>query len=198
MRPLSLRPLPAAWLAFVALAAATLSPKAATASEELWALLKKPGHIVLLRHSNAPGSMPESDDMDFKDCKIQRNLDDEGRKQAARLGDAFRKRGIKPVQIVSSRYCRAIETGKLMKLGPVKENPIFNQVFLANPVAMSRAGTQGAAFLKTIKPNQLTIVVSHVTNIQAIGGGSLSSGEMAIVHFDKEGKLVADGKIMVP
>jgi phosphohistidine phosphatase SixA len=182
----------------VATMIALLRPEAASASEELWALLKKPGHIVLLRHSNAPGNVPESDDMNFKDCTIQRNLDDEGRKQAGRIGDAFRKRGIKPVQIISSRYCRAIETGKLMKLGPVKENPIFNQVFLANPAAMIRAGTDGTAFLKTLKPNQLTIVVSHVTNIQAIGGGSLSSGEMAIVHFDKEGKLVADGKIMVP
>lgn len=173
-------------------------PPSARASEELWALLKKPGHIVLLRHSNAPGMVPESDEMNFKDCTIQRNLDEVGRKQAGRIGDAFRKRGIRPAQIVSSRYCRTLETGKLMKLGPVKELPALNQVFLANPIAMSRASTEGVAFLKTIKPNQLTIVISHVTNIQAMAGASLSSGEMAIVHFDKDGKLVVDGKIMVP
>jgi phosphohistidine phosphatase SixA len=173
-------------------------PQGASASEELWALLKKPGYIVLLRHSNAPGSVPESDDMNFKDCKIQRNLDDDGRKQAGRIGDAFRKRGIKPAQIVSSQYCRALETGKLMKLGAVKELRLLNQVFLANPFAMNRAGSEGLAHLKKLPAKQLTVLVSHVTNIQAIAGVSISSGEMAIVHFDKDGKLVVDGRIMVP
>ena len=32
----------------------------ATAAADVWPLLKKPGHIILLRHSNAPGSIPES------------------------------------------------------------------------------------------------------------------------------------------
>ncbi len=42
------------------------------------------------------------------------------------------------------------------------------------------------------------MLVTHVTNIQAIGGGQLDSGQMAVVHFDKSGELVVDGKITVP
>ena len=50
----------------------------ALAADDVWALLRKPGHVVLLRHSNAPGSQTESNDMNFKDCSIQRNLDADG------------------------------------------------------------------------------------------------------------------------
>jgi phosphohistidine phosphatase SixA len=173
-----------------------IGAQTADAADDAWALLKKPGHIVLLRHSNAPGSVPESNDMDFKDCSIQRNLDAEGRAQAGRIGDAFRKHGIRRVQLLSSQYCRAIETAKLTKLGPVKQAPVLNQVVLSQPAEMRDAGVKGLALLKTIK--SLTVLVSHVTNIQAIADVKLDSGEMAIVHFDKSGKLIVDGRIMVP
>ena len=111
----------------------------ALAADDVWALLKKPGHVVLLRHSNAPGSQTESDDMNFKDCSIQRNLDAAGKAQAARIGDAFRKRGIAKLQLIASQYCRAIETAKLTKLGPVSENPVLNLVYVADLFAKNAA-----------------------------------------------------------
>ena len=170
----------------------------AGAAEDVWALLKKPGHIVLLRHSNAPGNATERDDMDFKDCSQQRNLDAEGRAQAARIGDAFRKQKVTQVRLISSQYCRAVDTAKLTKLGPVTQNPALNLVYLANPGAMRSAGEKGRELMKKIPAGQLTVLVSHVTNIQAIGGGELASGQMAVVHFDKSGAVVVDGTITVP
>jgi hypothetical protein len=71
-------------------------------------------------------------------------------------------------------------------------------VFLANIIAMREAGKNGVAYMKTIPPRQLTVLVTHVTNIQAMAGAQLSSGEMAVVHFDKAGELVVDGKVIVP
>jgi histidine phosphatase superfamily protein (branch 1) len=108
-----------------ALAISGFGSVAFAADDDPWALLKKPGHIVLLRHSNAPGQVPESNDMDFKNCSIQRNLDADGRAQAGRIGDAFRKHGITKATLLSSQYCRAMETARLMKLGPVKKLPIL-------------------------------------------------------------------------
>jgi phosphohistidine phosphatase SixA len=168
------------------------------AAEDVWALLKKPGHIILLRHSNAPGSVPESNEMDFKNCSIQRNLDADGRAHAARIGDAFRKHKISNVRLISSQYCRAMDTAKLTKLGPITQNPVLNQVFLADISGMREAGAKGRELMKKIPAGQLTMLVTHVTNIQAIGGGQLDSGQMAVVHFDKSGELVVDGKITVP
>jgi phosphohistidine phosphatase SixA len=152
----------------------------------------------LLRHSNAPGNVTERTDADFKDCSLQRNLDADGRAQAARIGDAFRKRKIAKVRLISSQYCRAVDTAKLTKLGAVTQNPVLNQVFLANPIAMREAGEKGRELMKKIPAGQLTMLVSHVTNIQAIGGGELASGQMSVVHFDKSGAVVVDGTITVP
>jgi hypothetical protein len=108
---------------FLALLVAGLCP--ALAADDMWPLLKQRGHIVLLRHSNAPGSVPESNDMDFKNCAIQRNLDAKGRAQAGRIGDAFRKHAITEATLLSSQCCRAMATARLMKLGPVKKLPIL-------------------------------------------------------------------------
>src|SRR3954451_19098691 len=143
------------------LAIQSFGPAAFAADDGIWALLKKPGHTVLLRHSNAPGQVQESNDMDFKNCAIQRNLDADGRAQAGRIGDAFRKHGIKQVKLVSSLYCRALDTAKLMKLGAVRPQPVLNQVFLADIPAMRDAGAKGRALLKAIPAKQLTVLVSH-------------------------------------
>ena len=186
----------------VALVAASLAIQsfgsAAFADDALWALLKKPGHIVLLRHSNAPGQVQESNDMDFKNCAIQRNLDADGRAQAGRIGNEFRKRGFKQVRLISSLYCRAMDTAKLMKLGPVTPQPVLNQVFLADIFGMREAGSKGRALLKSIPAKQLAVLVSHVTNIQSIAGVQLDSGQMAVVHLDPAGEVAVDGKITVP
>lgn len=130
--------------------------------------------------------------------ETQRKLDDAGRAQARRLGDEFRKHGIKTVHLVSRQYCRAIETAKLTGLGAVRELPALNQVFLADVGRMLESGEKGRQFMQTIPAKQRTVMVSHVTNIQSIAGVSLSSGEMAIVHIDPSGVVVVDGRIKVP
>jgi phosphohistidine phosphatase SixA len=170
----------------------------AAAADDVWAELKKPGHIILLRHSNAPETVTESDDMDMKNCAIQRNLDADGRAQAARIGDEFRKHNINNVRLVSSEYCRAVDTAKLTKLGPITQLRTLNLVYIGNLLAMREAGAKTREFMKTIPANQLTMLVTHVGNVMAIAGAKLDSGEMAVVHFDASGEVVVDGKITVP
>ena len=177
--------------------AADLRPAGAD-ENDAWALLKKPGHIILLRHANSPESPPDADRVDFKNCATQRKLDGTGRAQASRVGDAFRKHGISSLRIYSSQYCRAMDTGRLTRLGAVKPLPALDQVYLADLGGMKDAGEKGRAFMKTIPARQLTMLVSHVTNIQAIAGVSLSSGELAVVHMDASGGVAVDGRIKVP
>jgi phosphohistidine phosphatase SixA len=164
----------------------------------MWDLLKKSGHVVLLRHSNAPGSTPEPCGIDLKNCAIQRSLDDAGRAQARRIGNEFRKHGITRVRLVSNQFCRALETAKLTGLGPVAELLALNQVFLTDASGMRETAEKTAKFMKTIPAKQFTMLVSHVTNIQAIAGANLSSGEMAVLHIDASGAVAVDGRILVP
>lgn len=170
----------------------------ALVADDVWALLRKPGHVVLLRHSNAPGGQTEPNDMNFKDCSIQRNLDAGGKAQAARIGDAFRKHGIAKLQLIASQYCRAIDTARLTGLGPVNESAVLNLVYVADLFAKNAALKNGVELIRKIPPNQLTMLVTHVGNIQAIASTSVESGEMVVVHLDKSGGIAVDGKITVP
>jgi phosphohistidine phosphatase SixA len=175
-----------------------LAPAACADDNALWALLKQPGHAVLLRHSNAPGATPEPYGIDLKNCAIQRSLDDAGRAQARRIGDEFRKHGITNVRLVSSQFCRALETARLTRLGPVAELTALNQVFLTDLSGMHETAEKTHKFMKAIPAKRLTMLVSHVSNIQSIAGANLSSGEMAVVHLDASGAVVVDGRIMIP
>lgn len=93
---------------------------AAGDAQEAWAALVSGGHIALIRHGNAPpgyGGDPPGFKID--DCATQRNLDEKGRAQARALGEVFRRHGVRPEKILSSPWCRCLETARLMGLGPV-------------------------------------------------------------------------------
>ena len=185
----------------LALLAIVLLPAQGARADDnaMWALLKKPGHIVLLRHSNAPGSTPEPYGIDLKNCAIQRSLDDAGRAQARRIGDAFRKHGITRVRLVSSQFCRALETARLTGLGPVAELPALNQVFLADLSGMRETAEKAAKFMKTIPAKQLTMLVSHVGQYSSDRRRAPVIGrDRRSLHIDAAGAVAVDGRIMVP
>ena len=91
----------------------TLSPRCASADDEqLWAALKQGGKVILLRHTHvdiregigrlAPGN-----------CAEEVNLSSRGVEQAKHIGEAFRVHGIAVGEVLTSPYCRGIDTGNL-------------------------------------------------------------------------------------
>jgi phosphohistidine phosphatase SixA len=91
----------------------TLSARHAIADDErVWAALKQGGKVILLRHTHVdirkgigrlvPGN-----------CAEEVNLSASGVVQAKRLGQAFRAHGIEVGEVLSSPYCRCMDTGKL-------------------------------------------------------------------------------------
>jgi phosphohistidine phosphatase SixA len=91
----------------------TLVPRCADAdNEQVWAALKQGGKIILLRHTHvdiregighlAPGN-----------CAEEVNLSSRGVEEAKRIGEAFRAHSIAVGEVLSSPYCRCIDTGKL-------------------------------------------------------------------------------------
>jgi broad specificity phosphatase PhoE len=78
----------------------------------VWRALEEGGKVVLLRHTHVviregigrlvPGN-----------CAAEVNLSALGVAQAKRLGEAFRARGIAIGNVLSSPYCRCMDTGRL-------------------------------------------------------------------------------------
>jgi broad specificity phosphatase PhoE len=91
---------------------AGLWPSAARTDDGVWEALRAPGSVVVLRHSYAPGSF-DPPDARLEDCSTQRNLDDNGRAQARRVGEAFRQHGIAVGRVLSSPRCRCLDTARL-------------------------------------------------------------------------------------
>src|SRR6266446_216045 len=104
MRSCAMRLLVAALLMFVA--------SGAEASDAIWEALRAPGSVVVVRHSYAPGTF-DPPDAKLEDCSTQRNLDDSGRAQARRIGEAFRAHGIAVGAVRSSPRCRCLDTARL-------------------------------------------------------------------------------------
>ena len=96
----------------VALALCVGATGTADASDAIWDAARAPGSVVVLRHSYAPGAF-DPPDARLDDCSTQRNLDDAGRAQARRVGEAFRANGIEVGAVLSSPRCRCLDTGRL-------------------------------------------------------------------------------------
>ncbi len=174
----------------------SLAP-ASAANDDVWAKLKEPGHIALMRHANAPGLGDEPPGIDLKNCAIQRNLDDKGKTQARSVGDEFRKHGIKQVRLVSSQFCRALDTAKLMKLGSVGSSPVLNYLTDPDPSHIAAATDKTLAFMKGLPRQQPVVLVTHGPNVKAMTSATPDSAEMVVVHFEN-GKLAVDGRIPAP
>lgn len=72
------------------------------------------GHILYLRHAQTDTSQKDSNTENLENCQTQRNLSDQGRAQAKKIGDFFQKLSIPVGKVESSPYCRTKETAKLI------------------------------------------------------------------------------------
>jgi len=181
----------------VALALAVLlclAPRLAAAENTaLWSALRSGGHVALLRHALAPGT---SDPPGFAlgDCGTQRNLSDEGRGQAARIGARFRANGIESARVLSSQWCRCLETAGLLGLGPVAELPILNSFYerRENQDRQTRALEAWLAGQALEKP---VVLVTHQVNITALTGVFPGSGELVVIRRSADGEISVVGSL---
>ena len=84
----------------------------ATTGADAEALLRKGGVVVVFRHALAPGTF-DPPGLRLGDCSTQRNLSDEGRAQARRVGEWFRERQLQPAAVRSSPWCRCMDSATL-------------------------------------------------------------------------------------
>ena len=176
----------------LALLAVLVAATPAAADDALWTLLKGGGLVVIMRHATAPG-IYDPPGMRLDDCATQRNLDDYGREEARRIGAEFRAREIPVAKVMSSRWCRCLETARLA----------FGRVEHWEPIDGARPGTDLEA-RRTAEVRRLVstpvaggnlVLVSHNFNIRALTGVSTQSGEMVLLiprgndTFDIAGRI---------
>lgn len=181
-------------LLIVALALAVLLPGLARADDR-FAPLAEPGTVAIMRHALAPGT---GDPAGFRvdDCATQRNLDGRGRDQSRTIGAAIRASGVEIDRVLSSQWCRCLDTARLLELGPVEEFPALNSFFEDRSTA-GRQTEELRAFLANLPPDQTVMLVTHQVNITALTGRGISSGEVFLLQIGPDGTVTVRDEILI-
>ena len=169
-----------------------LLPAAAIASDDLWKLLQAGGHVVLIRHTITEPGAGDPPGMRLDDCASQRNLSDEGRAHARRIGAAFRARNIPVSRVLSSPWCRCLETARLA-FGKAETTKPLSNLFGRHENRDTQVKAL-RALLKTVPRERNLVLVTHGSTILALTGISPGTGEMVIVSPDAEvlGRLASE------
>lgn len=168
----------------------------AAADEALWALLQGGGQVVLIRHAQTTPGVGDPPGMRLDDCRTQRNLDERGRAEAARLGSAFKAKQVAIEELLSSPWCRCVETARIAFGRAPRVHAALGNLF-GRP---ERAQPQVAQLkqLAARKPGRGNVVMlTHGSTIQALTGISPATAEMVVLTPQPDGELRLAGRLPV-
>ena len=160
------------------------APMVAMADErDTWAALVGGSLVALVRHGNAPPGYGDPPGFKIDDCATQRNMDDRGRAQAKAVGEAFRQHGVRVDRILSSPWCRCLETARLMRLGAVESGWIAAASADKSPERLTALKQMVSEWRG---PGTL-VVVTHALTVQGLVGILPGQAETVVLR-PKSGK----------
>jgi broad specificity phosphatase PhoE len=163
----------------------------AAAADPLSAL-RSAGHVGMIRHASAPGAL-DPPGFRLDDCSTQRNLSENGRRQAVRMGDMMRAQGITAARLYSSQWCRCIDTARLMRLGDVAQQPLLN-FFGPAPEPRARQLETLRAWIARLDLTQPTLLVTHQVVISGVADSAAQDGEIFVLRREADGRLIVAGR----
>lgn len=168
----------------------------ARADDALWSLLAKGGNVLLIRHGLTTPGVGDPPGFTVADCASQRNLVDEGRADARRVGVALKSRNIPVDEVRASPWCRCIETARLIFGSEPKVDAMLSNVFGDS----RNLDNQVAAFKRLVatKPRGNVMLVTHGSTTAAFTGINQGTTEMVVVTPDGKGGFTVAGRIAVP
>jgi phosphohistidine phosphatase SixA len=183
-------------LLLVLLAAACV-PGLALADEKLWSLLQGGGQVVLVRHALTDPGVGDPEGMKLSDCKTQRNLSKEGQREAVQLGAELRRRGVPVAALLSSPWCRCLETARLAFARPVEVHAALGNLFdrregeaaqveALRELVQQRAPQAGNVFM-----------ITHGSTTHALTGVSPGTSEMVVLTPRPGGGFRVAGRLTV-
>ena len=151
-----------------------------TLSDINQAIKKSNSNVIFLRHALAPG-YGDPGNFRLEECETQRNLDSKGIEQAKLIGDYLKINNIQFSEILSSEWCRCIDTAYNMNIGEWKKfeglNSFFQKFSIKSKV-LNKLDTK----LKGIKSDDLVLMITHQVVIYNITGISPPSGGFVLYN----------------
>lgn len=175
----------------LAVVVACVTPAAA---EPIWDALRQPGSVVVVRHSYAPGGFDPLDAR-LDDCSTQRNLDEAGRAQARRIGEAFRQHGITVGAVLSSPRCRCLDTARLAFGRAESWLPL--QGALNDAELRRRLAAEIRKGIAAHRDGPPLVLVTHGSVVSDLTGLNIRMGELVVLRRGGDGAHAVAGQLYI-
>ena len=158
-------------------------------NEKLFKQLNDGGKLIFIRHAYAPGS-GDPNNFNLNDCSTQRNLSEEGRKQAEYIGEFFSDNEINIDKVLSSEWCRCKETSSIA-FNNFQTKKFLNS-FYSSKFAKNKKSQMInlKKYINSWKSDKNLVLVTHYVVISEALNYAPSSGEIVIT--DKNFKIVGN------
>lgn len=166
----------------------------AHADENLWVVLRGGGHVLLMRHAATNPGIGDPPQFSLQDCRTQRNLSAAGKTQAARTGKRIDELGIPISAVLSSRWCRCLDTASIA-FGSVTPEPMLDSFFGERSAQGEQQTAAVRARIQSFRGPGNLVMVTHQVNITALTGEYPAEGEIFVVRAGTQSALQWIGRI---
>ncbi|MGE0821422.1 MAG: hypothetical protein AB7G75_15700 [Candidatus Binatia bacterium] len=166
--------------------------------KELISALQKGGHVIYLRHSTTDHTSSDQDPLNYTDPNTQRNLSEEGQKRAMALGNAVRALNIPIGKVITSPFCRAVETG-WFAFGRGETNDDLAFAIGTTETEAKRLGVMLKKMMQVApEAGTNTILISHTANLkEAVGVWPKEEGVFVVFKPSSSGDPTYVGEIPI-
>jgi broad specificity phosphatase PhoE len=168
--------------------------RVARADDAVWPPLQHGGHVALIRHGATTPGVGDPPTFKLDDCGTQRNLTDEGRAQALKVGEAFRAHSIPVERVLSSPWCRCIETARIAFDGKPETSVALSNLF-ARPENREKQVAGLRTLVSEFRGRGTLVLVSHGSTILALTGVSPDMAAMVVVQPQGSGNFAVVGTL---
>ena len=169
---------------------------AVEASDELWELLRNGGQVVMIRHALTEAGAGDPQHFRLEDCSTQRNLSEEGRAHARRIGEAFHLHRIPVDEVLTSPWCRCIETASLA-FGKADPLPALSNLF-GRSENRQRQVEELTELVGTPRAGGNLVLVTHGSTILALTRIPVNMGEIMVITPKGDGRFALAGRFSIP
>ena len=161
----------------------------------LAASMKQGGYVIVFRHGATNRDQADTDPLNFDNVAQQRLLSEIGKDVARQIGISFRTLGIPLGKVYTSRFNRAVETGRLISGGEVTPTlDVTEGGLVVTPIENDRRAEAMRKMVATMpEAGKNTLIITHKPNIMDAFGKDwfdVKEGEASVFRPDSSGKAV--------
>jgi len=166
----------------------------------LAASMRQGGYVIVFRHGATNRDQADTDPLNPDNVAKQRQLSEKGRDVAKQVGAAFKTLGIPLGKVYTSKFNRAVETGRLVSGGDVITTlDVTEGGLVVTPIENDRRSEALKKMAATVpEAGKNTLIVTHKPNILDAFGKDwfeVKEGEATVFKPEGSGKAVPVARV---